>query len=99
MTGGGPLHLEKDFFGADEALTNYSPGKADWVATLMMRGSDLEDALDSRRRIIRNIRDRSGVDSYSDEGPAEGRGGSVLFPGGTRDLPWVPPREPMRKAP
>jgi len=71
MTEAGPLHHEADFFGADEVLTNYAPGSDDWVATLMIKGPDLEEALRRRDGVIRDIRDRLGVESYSDEGPPE----------------------------
>jgi pyrrolysine biosynthesis protein PylC len=30
------LHLEQDFFGADEAITNYATGRENWVATLIV---------------------------------------------------------------
>ncbi len=71
MAEDGPLHLEANFFGADEALTSHAPGKVDWVATLMVRGSDLEDALERRDRVIREIRNRFGLKIYSDECPQE----------------------------
>ena len=71
MAGDGPLHLEADFFGADEAMTSFAPEKHDWVATLMVKGSDLEDAWEGRDRVIREIRNRCGVKSYSDESPQE----------------------------
>jgi pyrrolysine biosynthesis protein PylC len=54
----GPLHLETDFFGADEALTSLSPGKNEWVATLMVTGSNLEEAWKRRDGVIGAIRDR-----------------------------------------
>jgi len=63
----GPLHLEADFFGADEALTSQAPGKNDWVATLMVKGSDLENAWEQRDRVIGKIRNRFGLKTYSDE--------------------------------
>jgi pyrrolysine biosynthesis protein PylC len=71
MAEDGPLHLEADFFGADEALTSHAPGKHEWVATLMVKGSDLEDAREGRDRVIREIRNRFGLKSYSDECPEE----------------------------
>ena len=76
MTEAGPLHLEVDFFGADEALTSRAPGKDDWVATLMVTGSDLEDARKRRDRVIREIRNRFDVRSYGDEYP-DGQFGEV----------------------
>jgi pyrrolysine biosynthesis protein PylC len=74
MAGNGPLHIEANFFGADEALTSHAPGKHDWVATLMVKGSDLEDARERRNRVIREIRTRFGLDTYRDEYP-QGRTG------------------------
>ena len=70
----GPLQLEADFFGADEALTSHGPGKADWVATLMVKGSDLDEAWERRGRAIHGIRNRFGLTGYSDESPEEGKG-------------------------
>ncbi len=76
MTEAGPLHLEANFFGADEALTNHAPGKDDWVATLMVTGSDLDGARDRRERVIREIRSRFSLKSYDDEYP-DGQFGEV----------------------
>lgn len=36
MAEAGPLSYYKNFFGADEALTNFAPGKDSWVATLIV---------------------------------------------------------------
>jgi pyrrolysine biosynthesis protein PylC len=69
MVDGGPLHLERGFFGADEALTNYAPGREKWVATLMIDGSHLDDALERRDRVIGEIRNQLGVRTYGDESP------------------------------
>ncbi len=74
MAGDGPLHLEADFFGADEALTSHAPGKQDWVATLMVKGSDLKDAQERRDRVIREVQTRFGLDTYRDEYPPEPAG-------------------------
>jgi 3-methylornithine--L-lysine ligase len=71
MAEAGPLHLEANFFGAQEALTNYAPNKDDWVATLMVKGSNLEDAWNRRERVIREIQERCGLASYRDESPQE----------------------------
>jgi len=74
MAENGPLHLEADFFGADEALTSHTPGKAEWVATLMVKGSDLHEAWERRDRTIHEIRSRFGLTGYSDESPEERKG-------------------------
>ena len=36
MGGAGPLRPVPGFFGADEALTDYAPGRAEWAATLIV---------------------------------------------------------------
>ena len=71
ITQAGPLMLEADFFGADEALTSRAPGKEEWVATLLFRGLDLEEARRKRNRGIREIRDRFGLNSYRDGCPRD----------------------------
>jgi len=71
MAEAGPLHLEADFFGAQEALTNYGPQKSDWVATLMVTGSDLPDAWNHRERVIRGIQHRCGLTEYRDTSPQQ----------------------------
>ncbi len=57
MTVSGPLSLKEGFFGADEALTSYSPGRTWWVATLIITGSDKAAAWAKRQGIIKNIED------------------------------------------
>jgi len=71
MPEAGPLHLEADFFGADEALTSHTHGTDDWVATLMVTGSDLGDALERRDQVIGEIRRRFGLGNYSDDYPLD----------------------------
>ncbi len=55
MATAGPLHLYTDFFGADEALTNYAPGRKNWAATLIMAASNREKALTKSHRVINQI--------------------------------------------
>ncbi|NOX35135.1 MAG: 3-methylornithine--L-lysine ligase PylC [Deltaproteobacteria bacterium] len=38
MTQHGPLTIQPDFFGANEAITSYTPGAEKWVATLIFSG-------------------------------------------------------------
>jgi pyrrolysine biosynthesis protein PylC len=66
----GPLHLYENFFGADEVLTNYIPGKTDWVATLIVIGVNNQAAWDKRCRVIREIMDVWGIRNYYDRSPA-----------------------------
>jgi len=69
MAEAGPLHLESNFFGAQEALTNYAPNRDDWVATLMVQGPNLEDAWNRREGVMREILDRCGLARYRDGSP------------------------------
>lgn len=66
MTGAGPLHIRRDFFGADEVITNYEPGRDEWVATLISSGVDRQDAWDRRCRAIEEIRRWFGLGAYYD---------------------------------
>lgn len=69
MAEAGPLHLYKNFFGADEVLTNFTPGKTDWVATLIITGENNQEAWDKRHRVIQNIRNEWGIGGYLDRSP------------------------------
>lgn len=69
MSGVSGLHLSKDFFGADEAITNYTPGGDEWVATLIISGTDQQEAWDKRCGVIDTIRKRLGLRVYSDPTP------------------------------
>jgi len=71
MTEDGPLRLVEDFYGADEVLTSQTRGKHDWVATLMITGTDLSDARQRRDRVIADIRNTFGVEGYRDDYPPE----------------------------
>jgi 3-methylornithine--L-lysine ligase len=52
----GPLAYVEDFFGADEALTNYRPGRPEWLATLIMTGESRPDLHAKRTAVIDRIR-------------------------------------------
>ena len=64
-----PLRVERDFFGADEAITDYAPGKDDWAATLIVTGSDREDAWRRRGQVVEAIRRAHGLSQYADPEP------------------------------
>lgn len=51
----GPLRHYHNFFGADEALTNFTPGKPSWVATLIIVAESLNKAWQKRCRVIKEI--------------------------------------------
>lgn len=52
----GCLNHYQDFFGADEALTDYVPGSRSWAATLIITGKDRSQAWQKRCQVIENIR-------------------------------------------
>jgi len=62
MSGGGPLKVISDFFGADEAITNYDIARKEWVATLIVSGKDRKNALDRRNSVVDSIVDRYNLD-------------------------------------
>jgi pyrrolysine biosynthesis protein PylC len=73
MAHAGPLHLLTDFFGADEAITNYAPNRTDWVATLIITGAHREEVWEKRNRIIEGIKAHFQLDKYLDPYPEGGR--------------------------
>ncbi len=56
MSGTEALQVCPDFFGADEAITNYSAGRNDWVATLIVAEKNLETAWDKRNSVIADLK-------------------------------------------
>ncbi|WP_407309010.1 3-methylornithine--L-lysine ligase PylC [Desulfosporosinus sp. SB140] len=71
ISNAGPLTLCKNFFGADEALTNFTPGRTEWVATLIMTGESNQEAWDRRCRVIQEIVKEIGIAQYIDRYPAQ----------------------------
>ena len=69
MSGADALCLRHDFFGADEAITNYAPGRAEWVATLIFTDETRETALEKRRRMISDLQNRFNLTAYRDLSP------------------------------
>ncbi len=55
MSAAGPLRKIEGFFGADAALTDYSPGRSRWVATLIVTGEDRGQAWQKRCRVLERI--------------------------------------------
>lgn len=69
MASAGPLHIEKNFFGVREAITDYAPGKTRWCATLIHTGSS-EDELQARRMIgLAAIKAGCVIDAVVDSQP------------------------------
>jgi len=69
MTEGGPLHLQSNFFGADEAITNFEPGKDLWVAALIFSGANRHRACEKRNRCIAEIVRRLKISEVVDLQP------------------------------
>ena len=67
---GGALTLQTDFWGADEALTNYKPGRDPWVATLIFSGSDRQQAREKRDGCIADIAKRFRIAAVIDSNPS-----------------------------
>ncbi len=66
------LRVEHNFFGADEAITNYAPGRDNWVATLIISEADRAAAWIKRDTIISEIRQQLKLDRYRDSAPGQG---------------------------
>ncbi len=66
----GPLKLIRDFCGAEEALTDYEPGKTSWRGTFI-NTADTSQHLDAKRdNMIKQIRILQGEElEYCDLGP------------------------------
>ena len=56
----GRLHLEENFFGAEEAITDYSPGKKDFSAIVITTGQTEEKAYDKFLACVNNIKEKLG---------------------------------------
>ncbi|MDR2698112.1 MAG: 3-methylornithine--L-lysine ligase PylC [Candidatus Methanoplasma sp.] len=61
--------FETRFFGADEAITDYLPGKNAWRATVITKGKTAAEVLEKRKRFIGNIMEECGLDEYIDRTP------------------------------
>ncbi len=76
MTVTDPLGIKSNFWGADEAITNYAPGRKTWVATLIVCERDRKAAWDKRQKVIAAIRKQFRLDVYRDPTPEEGPQGN-----------------------
>ncbi len=72
----GPLTHCEGFYGADEALTNYSNGKENWMATLIITGETRREAYQKRSGVIENICRESGALCCHDPVPPPWHGAS-----------------------
>jgi pyrrolysine biosynthesis protein PylC len=49
------LQVQKNFFGADEAITNYARGKKTWVATLIISAPHAAAVQEKRQQVLKTI--------------------------------------------
>jgi pyrrolysine biosynthesis protein PylC len=71
MSGADALHIIPDFFGADEAITNYTSNRDSWVATLIVAEENLETAWDRRNSVIADIKKAFKIERYRDSAPQD----------------------------
>ena len=50
-----PLCYQTDFFGADEALTDFDSDNRNWVATLILTGRSKTEVLQKHRHVLETI--------------------------------------------
>jgi len=60
-----PLHYQMDFFGADEALTDFNPDHRNWVATLILTGRTKTDVIQKHHRVLETICGTFGLRDFS----------------------------------
>jgi pyrrolysine biosynthesis protein PylC len=56
------LQIHKDFFGADEAITNYTPSRDEWIATLIFCENSREAVWQKRNSVISDLKKRFNVE-------------------------------------
>lgn len=71
VSGADALHVQKNFYGADEALTNQAPHRQKWVATLIICGENRKTAWERRQQVIADIRKYFKLDVYRDSSPVK----------------------------
>ncbi len=69
MTEAADLQVHHGFFGADEALSDYRPGKNVWAATIIVKGENRREAMSKREEVIERIRMQFGITHYRDSSP------------------------------
>ena len=63
------LRHQVDFFGADEALTDFDPDFRSWVATLILTGKTKEQVAQKHRHVLETIRRTFGLRECADFHP------------------------------
>lgn len=65
----GPLYYTDNFFGSDEALTNYQPERENWVATIISKAENYEMVSEKRDAVIASIKKVCKIKNYNDPVP------------------------------
>ncbi len=65
-----PLRVQENFFGVQEALTDYEPGKNRWCATLIHTGSTIEELEAGRMIALANIKATCDIQQMINSKPA-----------------------------
>ena len=63
------LRIHQDFFGADEAITNYAPNRDEWVATLIFCENSREAVRQKRNSVISDLKKRITAERVLDARP------------------------------
>jgi pyrrolysine biosynthesis protein PylC len=71
MAAAAPLQVRKDFFGADEAVTDFARGKSNWAATLIFVEDSRREVQAKRDETIKSLKKHLGIDVFKDPGPGE----------------------------
>ena len=64
-----PLRYQTDFFGADEALTDFDTENRNWVATLILTGKTKKEVVLKHHRVLETIRGTFGLQECADPDP------------------------------
>jgi 3-methylornithine--L-lysine ligase len=69
MAAAGELRQHEDFFGADETLSDYMPGRREWRATLIVTGADRGEAMARCDQVRATIRRRFRLERFINDEP------------------------------
>lgn len=64
-----PVQIHSDFFGADEAISDYRPGKTNWVATLIHVADTPAELNDKRKNTFDSLRSDLGLTEMMNSTP------------------------------
>ena len=70
LSGIGPLTCHQDFFGADEAITNYDSDRKSWTATMIYAGNDITAVQQKRETTLKIIRQKHNGAVFRNTVPA-----------------------------